>query len=64
MLGRFLAAIGAYVLIAAVFCLCILWMMRDDPDMGLLSRLWPLALASIVYVVAFVKIGCKEEQGH
>ena len=62
MLGRFLLACGVYVLMAAVLGLCILRMMNTD--LGIVSRLWPLALASAAFMVAFVRIGCREEGGH
>lgn len=55
MLGKFLAALGVYVVLGAVICWCILMVMRPEAP-----KIWPLCLVLLGYVVAITKIGCTE----
>lgn len=55
MLGKFLLACAVYVALGAVIGGAILLVMRDEG-----AKIWPLCLVALIYLVAFVKIGCDE----
>ena len=62
-LGKFLIACGVYLVIGAVIGWCILFLMSVQVDdvWSLLLAVGPLCVAVLVYLAAFVWIGCSED---